>query len=140
LDEEIQEVPNPTFELWKVQELQVLSYLLTSVSHEVLVQIAVLPLVAELWKHIEISFSSRSRAWIINTRMALATTQKDLSTVAEYISKMKTLADEMASAGKKLDDEELSSYTLVGLDFEYNLIVSSIVARVELTSFGELYS
>jgi hypothetical protein len=40
--------------------------------------------------------------------------------VAEFVSKMKTLADEMASAGKKLDDEELSSYILAGLYFEYN--------------------
>jgi hypothetical protein len=41
---------------------------------------------------------------------------------------LKTLADQMASAGKKLADEELSSYILVGLDFEYNPIVSSIDA------------
>jgi hypothetical protein len=37
--------------------------------------------------------------------MALTTTQKGSSTVAEYISKMKTLADDMASTGKKLDDK-----------------------------------
>jgi hypothetical protein len=30
------------------------------------------------------------------------------STVAEYKSKMKTLADDMASVGKKLDDEEIN--------------------------------
>jgi hypothetical protein len=72
--------------------------------------------------------------------MALAMTQKGSSTVAEYITKMKTLADEMASAGKKLDDEELTSYILAGLDSKYNSIVSFIVARVELISFGELYS
>jgi hypothetical protein len=34
--------------------------------------------------------------------MALSTAQKGNSTVAEYYAKMKTLADEMASAGKKL--------------------------------------
>jgi hypothetical protein len=72
--------------------------------------------------------------------MALATTQNGSSTVAKYISKMKTLADEMASAGKKLDDEELTSYILARLDSEYNSIVSSIAARVEPISFGELYS
>jgi hypothetical protein len=49
--------------------------------------------------------------------------------VAEYMLKMKTLADEMASAGKKLDDEELCSYILAGLNYEYNSIVSSIAAR-----------
>jgi hypothetical protein len=48
--------------------------------------------------------------------MALATTQKGSFTTAEYIAKMKSLADEMASTGKKLDDEELTSYILAGLD------------------------
>jgi hypothetical protein len=61
-------------------------------------------------------------------------------TIVEYVSKMKSLADDMASAGKKLDVEELSSYILDGLDSEYNSLVSSIVVRVVLISFSELYS
>jgi hypothetical protein len=72
--------------------------------------------------------------------MTLATTQKGSSTVAEYISKMKVLADEMASTGKKLDDEDFNSYVLVGLDAKYNWVVSSIVARQEPISFVELYA
>jgi hypothetical protein len=72
--------------------------------------------------------------------MGLATTQKGTSSVVEYIAKMKVLADDMASAGKKFDDEELCSYILVGLDFKYNSFVSSIAARVEPISFSELYS
>jgi hypothetical protein len=44
--EDLEEVTNPAFELWKTQEQQVLSYLLTSVSHDVLVQITVLPTAA----------------------------------------------------------------------------------------------
>jgi hypothetical protein len=52
--------------------------------------------------------------------MALATTQNGSSTAVEYMSRMKTLADAMASARKKLDDEEFCSYILEGLDFEYN--------------------
>jgi hypothetical protein len=77
---------------------------------------------------------------VINTRMALATTQKGSSTIAEYTTKMKSLADDMASAGKKLDDEELIFYILTCLDFEYNGIVSSIAARVEPINLGELYA
>jgi hypothetical protein len=46
----------------------------------------------------------------------------------------------MASTGKKLDDEDLYSYVLAALDFEYNSLVSSIVARVELISFSKLYA
>jgi hypothetical protein len=67
-------------------------------------------------------------------------TQKGSSTVAEYISKIKSLADEMTSAGTKLDDEELCSYIQAGLDYEYNSLVSSVAARVEPITLGELYS
>jgi hypothetical protein len=72
--------------------------------------------------------------------MALATTQKGSLTMAEYISKMKVLTDDMASAGKKLDDEELISYILAGLDAEYNYVVSSATGRVESISPTKLYS
>jgi uncharacterized membrane protein YgcG len=138
--EEIGEVPNPALEVWKAQEQQVLSYLLTSVSRDVLIQVVVLQSAIEGWKHIEGVFASQSRARVINTHMALATTQKGSSNVAEYISKMKTLADDMASIGKKLDDEEFDSYILTGLDSDYDSVVSSIAARTEPISFDELYS
>jgi hypothetical protein len=137
---EAEEASNTAFELLKAQEQQVLSYLLTSVSHDVFVQIAILPSAADVWKHIESAFASQSRVRVINTRMTLTTTQKGSFTVAEYISKMKLLADDMASAGKKLDDGDFISYILAGLDAEYNSIVSSVVGRVEPITFAELYS
>jgi hypothetical protein len=139
-DGDTEEVPNPAFETWKAQEQQVLSYLLSSVSHDVLIQVVVLPTASDVWKHIETSYASQSRARVINTRMALATTQKGSLTAAKYISKIKSLADDTTSAEMKLDDEELSSYVLAGLDSEYNSLVSSITARVEPISIGELYS
>jgi hypothetical protein len=53
---------------------------------------------------------------------------------------MKSFADDMDADRKKLDDEELSSYVLASLDYEYNSLVSSIAARVEPITFAELYS
>jgi hypothetical protein len=41
------EIPNLAFTTWKAQEQQVLSYLLTSVSHDVLIQITALPSACE---------------------------------------------------------------------------------------------
>jgi hypothetical protein len=137
---DVEEVHNHAFDLWKAQEQQVLSYFLTLVSRDVLVQITVLPTAVEVWKHLETSFASQSCARVINTRMTLATTLKGSSTTIEYFAKMKSLADEMASVAKKLDDEELTSYILAGLDVEYNSLVSSIAARVEPITFKELYS
>jgi hypothetical protein len=45
----------------------------------------------------------------------------------------------MTSARKSIDDEELVSYILAGLDAEYNYVVSVAVARVEPITVSELY-
>ena len=53
---------------------------------------------------------------------------------------MKSLADEMASACSKLEDEELVSYILTGLDLELDSVVSAVAARVEPITVNELYA
>ena len=83
-------------------------------------------------------YASQTRARVVNTPIALATTQKGNMTIAEYVGKMKALGDEMASAGKPIDDEELVGYILTGLDMEHSSIVSAVLARVEPISVNEL--
>jgi hypothetical protein len=100
--QDLEEISNPAFESWKAPKQQVLSYLLTSVSRDVLVQVTVLPSGVAVLKHIEKTFASQSHARAINTCMALVTTQKGSMTVAKYVTKMKSLADDMALGGQKV--------------------------------------
>ncbi|XP_021303151.1 uncharacterized protein LOC110430216 [Sorghum bicolor] len=72
--------------------------------------------------------------------MALTTASKGTSTMAEYFTKIKNLADEMASAGRKLEDEEIVSYVLTGLREDFDFVVSAVTARVEPISVHELYA
>lgn len=67
----------------------------------------------------------------------LATTQKGTSTIVEYFSKMRTLVDEMASRGKLLKDDDITSYILLGLDTDYNPVVSAIGAKNKAISLGD---
>lgn len=59
-------------------------------------------------------------------------------TTSEYMSKMKSMSDEMAAAGKPLDAEELMSYILAGLDMEDNPLVTSLLDKKEPVSYSEL--
>ncbi|XP_021317484.1 bromodomain and WD repeat-containing protein 3-like [Sorghum bicolor] len=72
--------------------------------------------------------------------MVLATASKGSSTLSEYFVKMKALGDDMALAGRRLEDEELVSYILTGLDENYEAVVSTVSARVESISVSELYT
>ncbi|EEE57553.1 hypothetical protein OsJ_07890 [Oryza sativa Japonica Group] len=85
-------------------------------------------------------FASHSRARVMNTRMALTATKKGNLKVAEYVAKMRGLADDMASAGKKLDDDDIVSDILAGLDDDFDPVVSAVAQRSEPISVGELFS
>jgi hypothetical protein len=60
--------------------------------------------------------------------MVLSTINKGDMTINTYVAKMKALANEMTFAGKRLDDEDLVSYILAGLDLDPVIFVVS--ARV----------
>ncbi|WVZ97946.1 hypothetical protein U9M48_043442 [Paspalum notatum var. saurae] len=135
------------FPLWKAQVLAVLrgaqmAGFLDGTNKAPLATIKVvsIPSAIGVSQAIERMFSSQCCARVINTSMTLAITQKGNKLVAEYVAKKFGLADEMALAGKKLEDEDLVSYILAGLDEDFNPLVTSITTRVEPITVGELYS
>lgn len=117
----------------------VLSYLFGSLSKEIFAQVSSAMPTASLWAAIEGLNASQSRARVITMRMALATVSKGASSIADYFAKMKGLANDMALAGRKLEDEEMVSYILAGLDMEYNAIISALATRLEPITLDELY-
>jgi hypothetical protein len=138
--DKIIKISNPAYEDWVALDQQVLSFLLASISKEVLIQVSSKTTATEVWRHIETIFSSQTRARAVNTRLALSTARKGSSSVADYVGKMKALGDEMAAAGRPLEDDELVEYILTGLDEEYDSVVSSVLGRTEPISVSELYS
>ena len=123
---------NPEYSRWVALDQQVLSYLRTTMTRDVMLQVSTAKTSAELWAAVEEIFSSQTRARSINTRIALATLKKGNLSAPDYVGKMKTLADEMAAAGKPISDEELVGYILIiSLDAEYNPLVSAVLTKVE---------
>jgi hypothetical protein len=100
-------LPNLEFEDWDAADQQVLIYLLGSLSKDILVHVASCTTAVKAWATIQGIFASQTRAMTVNTRLALGTTYKGNLPITEYFSKMKALGDEMAAAGRTLEDEEL---------------------------------
>nr|XP_020173423.1 keratin, type II cytoskeletal 1-like [Aegilops tauschii subsp. strangulata] len=106
-----------------------------------MIQVAHCTKAAVAWTAIREMFLSQTQANIVNTQIALSNTKKGTTTIADYIGRMKALGDEMASAGKPLDDDDMVSYILAGLDYDCISFVSSIcAARTEPIKVAELYS
>jgi hypothetical protein len=132
---------NPEYTKWVTRDQALLGYILASLSQDVLMSVATHTSSVVVWSDLVGMFGACARAQTINTCIVLAMTEKGATTMAEYYTKMKNLTDEMAASGQSLSDEEFMAYVLTGLDDElYNLLVSSIVTRVELISPSEHFS
>jgi hypothetical protein len=92
----------PEFAIYITKQQQVLNFLLSSLSKEMLEFVAAYLTPQEVWESLVSMIVSQSRTRVINTHMALSTTRKGNLTIAQYIRKMKAHADDMASVGKKL--------------------------------------
>jgi hypothetical protein len=110
------------------------------VTKEVLEQIVTESSAAEAWCAILGMFATQSWEWIVHLQSKLSGTRKGESTsCAAYYAKMRGFADEMAAAGKRLDEEEVNTYILAGLDFEYNPFVEAFTAKTEPQTPNDLY-
>jgi hypothetical protein len=110
------------------------------VTKEVLGQVATESSAAGTWCTIIGMFSSQSRTRIVHLCSKLSSTRKGDSTSAAYYGQMKGFIDEMATVGKRLEDEEVICYILAGLDVDFNPFVKAFTAKTEPQTLHDLYS
>lgn len=74
--------------------------------------------------------------------MQLQTTKKGSMNITEYITKMRTLAAELAFTGKLIIEEDLVTCILTSLNQEpeYKNVIVSILSRGRTPSFKDVYS
>jgi hypothetical protein len=100
-------VKNAEYSNWIARDQQVLRWLLNALSPDVLVHVIGLETSSEVWAALNSHVSDTSKSRVQKLRGALNDTKKHDLSAEKYFAKMKTLASELAAAGKPLDDDEL---------------------------------
>jgi hypothetical protein len=96
---------NLAYDAWVATDQQVLSFLLNTLSPDILISVIGIEIAADVWGSIKSMFASQSRTSISNLRVALAKTKKENMVTAQFFTMMKGLADELAAAGRPIDEE-----------------------------------
>ena len=132
--------PNPLYGPWITKDQQVLSYLLNSMSPEILAQVVGKDSTFELWTTVTNLFASQSQSRITNLRIAITNTKKGSMSSSAYMAKMKSLGDELAAAGRPVSDPEMVDYILAGLDRDYDPVVAAIGAVKNIITADDLFA
>jgi hypothetical protein len=80
-------VTNPAYQEWFATDQQVLGFLFSSLSCDVLTQVATSKTARDAWRAIESMFMSQTRARSLNIKLSLCTTQKGNMSISEYFGK-----------------------------------------------------
>jgi hypothetical protein len=133
-------VPNPAYDAWICRDQTVLSYLLQSLSSEVLPHVHRIEHAAGVWQALEEMFASQCEAKVTNLRIALANTKKLNMPTPAYLTKMQGIVDELAAAGCMVSTREHVSFILAGLGAPYNALVAALGVVPTPITLSHLYA
>ncbi|KAL9437300.1 hypothetical protein AB3S75_023205 [Citrus x aurantiifolia] len=105
-DQTVVTTPNPQFQIWRRNDQQLMSWLLSTLSEEVLSAVVGARSSLEVWQILAAQFGARSRARVLHLRTQIQTTRKGSTSIHEYYTKMKTTLDALRAAGNNMTDED----------------------------------
>jgi transposase InsO family protein len=117
---------NPAYSLWVKKDQFILSWINITLAESVLSTIYGLHTSHQVWKFLATKFASPSRTRIAQLRRQLQTLQQGSKSCTEYVTSAQLLAHQLATVGKAVDDDELITYIIGGLNSSFNPFVVSL--------------
>ena len=124
---------NPEYISWKRLDQFVMSWLLSSISEQMLGHVVHCQYSAEIRSILEQLFFTKSKARVLQLWLQLQTTKKGSSTIEDYVLKMKTLANSLMASSQQIPDDELILYILSGLGPEFESVVMNLTSKEYVT-------
>lgn len=90
--------------------------------------------------HLKEFFARNHEQKPCNFTSSSITTKKQDKTIVEHFNKMKTIGDNLRSAGGSLIDEESMTQILAGVGNDYDAIVVNLIARIKILTLQEVFS
>lgn len=119
-----QVVSNLLFFLHKKQDKFLASWLLSTVTDDVLMHLTMAKASFEIWTAIERRFGAKSTVKISSMRHALYSIEKENLSVKDYLAKVKSLSDSLVAAGSPVPEQEQVSIVLA-MEYESIRILAS---------------
>ncbi|OIT33723.1 hypothetical protein A4A49_61952, partial [Nicotiana attenuata] len=130
---------NPTYALWFRQDQLIQNALMASVDPTIATTVATAETAKKGWDALHTAYANKSQTRIFSFRDRLARLNKDSQPVTEYLQNIRSLSDELSTAGAPVTNSELIVKILSGLGPEFREISAAIRARESTISYEELY-
>ncbi|KAI0527324.1 hypothetical protein KFK09_002923 [Dendrobium nobile] len=131
---------NNTSQKWILIDQNLAAALCSTISPSVLPHIINLATTAEIWSVLETRFQATNRSKVIQLKNELHHVSLKNQTMTQYLSEIKSLVDQITTAGSNVDNEDVILYILQGLPNSYQSFKTSIRTMIHPLSLDNLYS
>ncbi|KAL4341192.1 hypothetical protein GQ457_08G023370 [Hibiscus cannabinus] len=129
-----QSIINPDFEAFKEQDGALVSWLLSTVSENVLPYLIVLNSVSEIWNTLHGVFSGKTTSHLMYFRHLLHSQKKGDLSMKEFLMKVKSVCDNLAICGEIISEHEHVTAILNGLPSEYESTIDVLTSGTVLST------
>jgi gag-polypeptide of LTR copia-type/GAG-pre-integrase domain len=93
---------------------------------------------ADLWRELQLRFSTQSLACVMDIKMQLHSLQKGHLSMQDYLDQKRSLADRLRLIGSLVSNDDLQLFILHGLNTEYDSLIVSLNSKPNAVPFNEL--
>lgn len=130
--------PNPEYHVWRKIDHFVRACVNATLTEPLSSHILGLKTRKEVWDAFAKLFQQQSIVRKTYLYSELQTIQKGSSSITDYVHRIKTLADSLATIDERVKDFDLVGHTLNGLGSEYGAFIITIENNTPPVSFTEL--
>ncbi|KAJ8627973.1 hypothetical protein MRB53_021280 [Persea americana] len=135
-----QQTLNPAHTSLQKQDQTLVSWIKSTLTEHALTQVVRLKTGFEIWKFLELQYSTRSRSRKAQLLLQLQTLRKGTSNITDYLHRAKFIADSLAAIGYPVPDEDLILAIVGGLPKSYDNLYMHVTSNSDSTSIEELHS
>lgn len=122
---------NQAFLEWEQQDQLILSWMLASVSDDILTRLVNCDSSAAVWKTLDVYFAAQVRAKVSQFKLQLQSLKKGSLSINEYLLKIRHCVDMLALVGNSLPEKDHIDAILDGLPPEYETFILSVNTRLD---------
>ncbi|KAI0492831.1 hypothetical protein KFK09_027107 [Dendrobium nobile] len=132
--------PNIDTRSWMVTDQNLATAMCSTISPEVLPYVIHLESTQEIWATLHTRFQSSNRSKVIQLKHELHNISMQTMSMTQYLTEIKKIVDQIASAGSSVDPEDVIIYILNGLPPAYQSFTTTIRTMQGSLSLDTLYA
>ncbi|PKU81867.1 Retrovirus-related Pol polyprotein from transposon TNT 1-94 [Dendrobium catenatum] len=132
--------PNQDLHQWTVIDQNLATAMCSTISPAVLPYVIHLESTQEIWSTLHMRFQSSNRSKVIQLKNELHNISMQSMSMADYLTEVKKIVDQIASAGSSIDSEDIMIYILNGFPPAYQAFTTTIRTMQGTMTLHNLYA